>query len=52
MQWLNENDSVCLEFLNSAFNKDKADGVSIYEHSQGYCLMPYKRFPKILSTDI
>ena len=29
MQWLNENDDVSLEYLHSAFLRDKKDGVSI-----------------------
>ena len=30
MQWLNENDDVSLEYLKSAFIRDKKDGVSFY----------------------
>jgi hypothetical protein len=32
MQWLNENDDVSLEYLNSAFLRDKKDGVRDLNH--------------------
>lgn len=31
MQWLNENDVASLDFLNSAFLRDKRDGVSTFK---------------------
>jgi len=43
MQWLNENDDVSLEYLKSAFIRDKKDGVSndhiIMSHVQTNCIL-------------
>jgi hypothetical protein len=33
MQWLNENDEVSLEFLQSAYLRDKKDKVNQYSNS-------------------